>query len=277
MSVHRASAALLVFTAAAFASAKETPEQARAAAYKRELDEVSRSGMSIVDKYGCNAGLFEDWVRPFAPLDLQVRKTTYEHAAELRLFYFGVVGASTTGADPLGSFNAYACGEKCVSGRMALAEASYRQLKPLVESFRALAALKILAVWSKGEDYRVNDVFRIGGAHILAQPSSLMGFVPSGQWLPIENMPDYLRSVSIEPDGLSSLLRLLRASGVTALVRDPHDTIRVIFSGIATDEAGVLYSGKAAPPHSVGEKLIDGRMVVLIRALAPGVYFYETR
>jgi hypothetical protein len=225
-----------------------------------------------------NAGdeeLFKRWSLPFGPLSIQVTKANHREASSLKHLYLGVSGAAFK-VDPRALANSFHCGPSCVEYRRADLKSKVPRIEPLVSHFRALVRIRIIANWGMGDDFRVNELFRIMGQQNLTQPSPIMGFVPSGVWHPVKDADEYLKSLGANPAKVREILKEMRDLSLPALVVDTGTVVRVVRVGIADNESGLLFARGDAAPYNRGDKLSDGREVILIEMLRPGVYFYET-
>jgi hypothetical protein len=68
----------------------------------------------------------------------------------------------------------------------------------------------------------------------------------------------------------------MRELSLAALVADTGSVVRVVRVGIGHKESGLLFAPGDAAPYMKGDKLSDGREVLLLEQLKQGVYFYET-
>src|SRR5262249_43885989 len=126
------------------------------------------------------------------------------------------------------------------------------------------------------DDFRVNELFWIMGQQNLTQPSPIMGFVPSGVWYPVEDADEYIKSLGANPSKVREILKEMRDLSLSAIVAEAGSVVRVVGVGIADNESGLLFALGDAAPYTKGDKLSDGREVILIEPVEPHVYFYET-
>ncbi len=225
-----------------------------------------------------NAGdeeFFKRWSLPFGPLSIQVTKGNHSEASSLKNLYLGVAGTAFK-VDPMALANSFHCGPSCVEYRRADLKPKFARIEPLVSNFRALVRIRVIANWGMGDDFRVNDLFRMMGQQNLTQPSPIMGFVPSGVWTPVKDADEYMKSLGASPAKVREILREMRDLSLSALVADTGSVVRVVRVGIADNESGLLFATGDAAPHKKGYKLSDGREIILIEQLKPRVYFYET-
>lgn len=225
-----------------------------------------------------NAGdeeLFKRWSLPFGPLSLQVTKAHHDEASALKNLYLGVSGAAFN-VDPRVLANSFHCGPSCVEDRGADLKAKFPRIEPLVSHFRTLVHIHVIANWGMGDDFRVNELFRIMGQQNLTQPSPIMGFVPSGIWHPVKDADEYIKSLGANPAKVREIVKQMRDLSLSALVADTGSVVRVVRLGIADNESGLLFTSDDAAPYKKGDKLSDGREVIFIERLKSGVYFYET-
>ena len=263
--------ALALLAAALPAEGKPEFPVARAEAEFRGL-------LAFVDGFGKqnegNVELVRRWCLPFGPMDLQVGKASHEEAASLRNFYLGFVGAAF-GVDTARLAESFHCGEACVAGRRRDLEAKRPRIQALVDDFRKLEGVNVVAAWGIKDQYRVNDLFKIEGQTNVTSPSAELGFVPSSSWKR-SSFDDYLASIGASPAAVQRVLSALTALSIAALVRQADGAIRVVRIGIGENESGLVFSSPKLPPLKVGAKLPDGRQIKILRDLKKGVFFYES-
>ncbi|HVN40961.1 MAG TPA: hypothetical protein VMW19_22580 [Myxococcota bacterium] len=219
--------------------------------------------------------LFRRWVMPYGPLDLQVTHGTHDEAEALRNFYFGFA-AKAFGIDPRPLPNEFHCGRDCVESRRADLETKLPQLTTMVGDFRRLKGVDILAIWGLGDDFRINNLFRIMGEQRETTPSKTMGFVPSGKWTAVKDPDEYIAAFGSNPVAVHAVVQQMRNLSIAAIVHEPGGSIRVVRIGVSDNESGLLFTEGAAPSYTLGEKLPDGRQIVFVLRLAPDVLFYES-
>lgn len=219
--------------------------------------------------------LFRRWSLPFGPLSLQVTKASHGEASSLKNYYLGVSAAAFK-VDPLALANSFHCGPSCIEYRRADLKSKLYRIGPLVSKFRTAASIHVIANWGLGDDFRVNELFRVMGQQNLSEPSTIMGFVPSGVWHPVKDADGYFKSLGANPAKVREILNEMQNLSLAALVADTGSVVRVVRVGIADNESGLLFAPGDAAPYKKGDKLNDGRKVILIERLEQRVYFYET-
>jgi hypothetical protein len=225
-----------------------------------------------------NAGdeeLFKRWSLPFGPLSVQVTKANHGEASSLKNLYLGVSAAAFK-VDGRALVNLFHCGPSCVEHRRADLKSKLPRIEPLVSQFRTAVRIHLIANWGMGDDFRVNELFRVMGQQNLTQASPIMGFVPSGTWRPVKDANGYIESLGANPAKVREILKEMRDLSLSALVAETGSVVRVVRVGIADNESGILFAPGDAAPYKKGDKLSDGREVILIEKLEPRVYFYET-
>jgi hypothetical protein len=221
-----------------------------------------------------DANLFQHWILPFAPLDLQVGKGTHDEASSLRNFYLGFVGQAF-GVNAAKLANDFHCGPDCTRARFEELAGNLPKIERLVDAFKRLKGVNVLASWGIKDEFRVNGLFRVFGQTNVTTPSAVMGFVPSASWIPAD--PDkYITSVGASPSAVRSVLAEQKALSLAALVREPGGNVRVIRIGIGDNEAGLLFLSGKQQALARGAKLPDGRRIVFVREMKAPVVFYET-
>jgi hypothetical protein len=153
-----------------------------------------------------DAELFKRWSLPFGPLSLQVTKANHREGSSLKNLYLGVSGAAFK-VDPLALANSLHCGPSCVAYRRVDVKSKLPRIEPLVPHFRALTRVRIIANWGLGDDFGVNELFRIMGQQNVTQPSPIMGFVPSDVWHPVKDADEYIKSLGSSPAKVREILK----------------------------------------------------------------------
>ena len=217
--------------------------------------------------------LFRRWAMPFGPLDLEIREGTADEAEALRSFYLGVAGG-VFGIDSAALAASFHCGNDCVKYRKGEVLRVLADLHGIVSEFRVCPGVRLIAQWGWLTEFRINDLYQIENQARLTKPSRTMGLVPSGNWMTVEDPEEFIRKLGADPARVRKIVSEMRAHSIAAIVRE-EAYIRVVQVGIGDNEAGVLFGGDAAP-YKDGQKLRDGRRVIVIEPLKPGVYYYET-
>jgi hypothetical protein len=213
--------------------------------------------------------------RPYGPLDLEVRgEHTADEASAVKNFFFGVAGASAGQNDQailgasLGFFQRYGGG----GGRPAWTEQLEAQ-RSLVQRFRALGTVSVLAQWGDNE-YRIGDFFRLGKEAWVCRPSTILGLCPWGAHSAVEqaNVDSFLPET--ERSAARAILEEMAKLGIGAIVRQPSGAIRVVQDGIADNEVGTLFIAPDAPDPKAGDELSDGKSLQWSDRLGPGAFYY---
>ena len=241
-----------------------------------EFKTLSRYLVAFHETYPGDEELFRRWALPYGPLDLEVRRGNHDEANQLRNLWLGTSARTFQIGDPASLGNQFHCGEPCVSRRESDLREKLPKLRELVDAFRPLARVDLLASWGDADDYRVNDLFRIKARERAASASEEMGFVPSGSWQPVEAADAYVRSFGGDPDAIRAVLAALRELGVAAVVREPAGVIRVVGTGIGDNESGLLFLPEGAAGYAAQQKLPDGREIRFVLRFASDVQFYES-
>jgi len=113
---------------------------------QQELIDLGGFAKGFGESHHGDATLFQHWVLPFAPLDLQVGKGTYDEASSLRGFYLGFVGAAF-GVNPAKLANDFHCGPDCTRGRFDELSKNLPKIEKVVDAFRKLKGVDVLASW----------------------------------------------------------------------------------------------------------------------------------
>jgi hypothetical protein len=241
---------------------------------QQELIDLAGFAKGFGETHHGDADLFQRWLMPFAPLDLQVGKATHDEASSLRNFYLGYVGAAF-GVNPAKLANDFHCGADCTRARFDDLAGNLSKIEKLVDAFKKLKGVDVLASWGLKGQYRVNALFKIFGQTNVTAPSTVMGFVPSSSWTP-GDVDKYVASLGASPAAVRSVLAMQEALSIAAVVREPGGDVRVIRIGIGDNEAGLLFPSGKQPTLTRGAKLPDGRQIVFVRAVKAPVLFYET-
>ncbi len=241
---------------------------------QQELMDMAGFAKGFGETHHGDATLFQHWVLPFAPLDLQVGKATYDEASSLRGFYLGFVGAAF-GVNPGKLANDFHCGPDCTRGRFDELSENLPRIQKVVDAFKKLKGVDVLASWGIKGEFRVNGLFKVFGQTNVTSPSPVMGFVPSASWTPAD-ADQYITSLGASPTVVRSVLAAQEALSIAALVREPGGSIRVIRIGISDNEVGLFFPSGKQTPLTRGVKLPDGRQIVFVREVKSPVLFYET-
>jgi hypothetical protein len=223
-----------------------------------------------------NEELFKRWTLPYAPLYLEVRYTLdHQEASNLCNFYLGIA-AGAFKIDSAALTDNFHCGPDCTKYRRSDIESKLAQLDELVQKFRNMPNVKLLANWGIDDDFRINDLYRIMGQQRITRPSPIMGFVPSSVWEPVDDVDRYIKSIGEKPKDVYGILKIMRELSIAAIVRETNGLTRVIRVGISDNESGLLFTIIDKPPYMIGDKIRDGRKIQLIEKVKSNVYFYET-
>jgi hypothetical protein len=210
---------------------------------------------------------------PYGPLDLTVANAANSEEAEaLRNFYLGVLGGAAR-VDVAALAVRFQCGRDCAVQRRQHLAASLPAITEAVDFFRHQEGLSVVAVWPTG--HRLDDYYLIDNRYSQAVPSPIMGFVPSGSWLPTTEAAA-LERLGVSRDSRDRLLSLMSAGDLAAVAKERNGSVRAIWAGIADNEAGILSLGKSARKPKLGEVLPGGGSFVVLERLADGIYFYTT-
>jgi hypothetical protein len=241
---------------------------------QQELIDLAGFAKGFGEAHHGDANLFQRWVLPFAPLDLQVSKATHEEASSLRNFYLGYVGA-TFGVNPAKLANDFHCGSDCTRARFEELAGNLPKIEKLVDAFKKLKGVDVLASWGLRGQFRVNGLFKVFDQTNVTSPSAVMGFVPSSSWTPAD-ADKYIASLGVSPAAVRSVLAAQEALSIAALVREPRGDIRVIRIGIGDNEAGLLFPAGQQSTLVRDTEFPDGRKIVFVREMKAHVLFYET-
>lgn len=240
-----------------------------------ELRAALKDAQAYLEGTRPTAARFASLAQPYAPLDLELRgEHTTQEASSVKNFFLGVAGYAA-GLSP-DRIQALVHGFFERHGRLAGKAAWLAQLpaqRALVARFHSLDPVQVLAQWGPDE-YRVGDVFKVGETFWTTTPTSTLGLAPWGARSPID---DPLGSGAAVARGLVAakpVLEEMRKLGVRAVVRMPSGGVRVVQDGIADNEVGTLFLPGEATPPGRGEELSDGKPVLHVEAVAPGVYYY---
>jgi hypothetical protein len=269
-----ARAGIAAFVVVAFVPGARAQPRFPVARAQQELIDLAGFAKGFGETHHGDAELFQRWILPFAPLDLQVGKATYDEASSLRNFYLGYVGAAF-GVNPGKLANDFHCGPDCTRSRFDELAGNLPKIEKLVDGFKKLKGVDVLASWGIRGQYRVNGLFKIFDQTKVTAPSTVMGFVPSASWTP-GDADKYIASLGASPAAVRSVLAMQEALSIAALVREPGGDVRVIRIGIGDNEAGLLFPSGKQPALTRGARLPDGRQIVFLRAVKAPVVFYET-
>lgn len=222
-----------------------------------------------------NPGIWPYRAFPYGPLGLEIRKAKSPAEADLaRGFHLGAAaGACGIPEDRITAY--FFCGPACPGNRRDHLVGQMAAVLSLKKDFERLPKARLVAVWAPGDEFRVNDVFSMGGKVREAIPSPTMGFVPSGDWKPWPGLGAYAQRLGIPESRIRDLTRQMRDIGLSALVRDQAG-LRLVGVGIGDNESGLIFPRPGAPRPRVGAQWPDGRKYVIVEEVSTGVFYYET-
>ena len=241
----------------------------------RGQDEL-RAAMIEITRYvkaeSVSASRFSVLTRPYAPLDFEIRGShTPEEASAVKNFLFGAAGAAvsldgqTILAYSVHFFRRYADRQ----GKDAWA-VHLEGHRALVERFRALKDVAVIARWAAGE-YRIGDEFGLSTKSWAGRCSDLLGLCPWAGASP--NGKGNALSVA-QQDAARSILQEMEILGIPAMVRQSSGAVRVVQDGVADNEVGTLFLASGIADPRVGDELTDGKEIAWLDRLAPGVFYY---
>jgi hypothetical protein len=243
----------------------------------RAQQEFAQLGPHVRGYCGANEGNQETFrvsVLPFGPMDLTVSKGTRAEGESLRNLYLGFVSALCK-VDAMAVANAYRCGPGCTLRRRDGLARELRQIKDVVNEFKALEGISLISQWGFPHEFRVDNVFVMMGQTRESPPSPLMGFVPSGVWEKLSGPAEYLKRKHVPADAFYKLVGKAGDLFLAALVREKN-AIRVVHAGLSVYESGLLFLNDGATAPKVGEAADGGRMYSVVEPLEKGIVFYET-
>ncbi len=267
-------AALVLFACAANAAAEPTPKFP----VPRAEQEFSELVPFVIGWGSENSGdreLFRRWVLPYAPLDLRAAKATPAEEEILRNTYLGVAGAAFE-VDSASLANSFHCGADCIDYRRSDVRKKLPAIAALATALRAQAGVVVLAQWGTPDEFRVNELFRIGGQQRKTRESAQMGFLPSASWTELPGADAYIAALGAKPAAVRDLLARMREQDLAALVREPSGLVRAVRVGISDNEAGVAFTPSASAPFAVGDRLPGGGEVVVVEPFGVAAFYYET-
>lgn len=212
---------------------------------------------------------------PYGPLGLEIRKAKSPAEADLaRGFHLGVTaGVCGIPEDQITAY--FFCGPGCPGDRRNHLVGQMAAVLALKKAFAGQPKARLVAIWAPGDEFRVNDVFSMGGKVREAIPSPTMGFVPSGNWKPWPSVGAYMQRLGIPESRIRELTRQMRDIGLSALVRDQAG-IRLVGVGIGDNESGLIFPRPGVPRPRVGAQWPDGRKYAIVEEVSTGVFYYET-
>ena len=212
---------------------------------------------------------------PYGPLGLEIRKAKSPAEADLaRGFHLGVAaGACGIPEDQITAY--FFCGPACPGDRRNHLVGQMAAVLALKKDFERLPKARLVAIWAPGDEFRVNDMFFMGGKVREAIPSPTMGFVPSGDWKPWPSVGAYAQRLGLPESRIRDLTRQMRDIGLSALVRD-RAGLRLVGVGIGDNESGLIFPRPGVPRPRVGAQWPDGRKYAIVEEVSTGVFYYET-
>lgn len=211
---------------------------------------------------------------PNGPLGLEVRNAKPQEADTIRNVHLGMAArACEVPASEITA--AFFCGPECPKGRRDRMVQRLPGIRKALEVFDRLASVRMVSLWIPRGEFRVNDVFVMGGRVREAIPSAKLGLVPSGDWKPWDSIEAYLATIHVSKGVVDDLVQQMSSLGISAMIRDPS-AMRLVGVGVGDNESGLLFLHKDAQPPHVGDVRPDGSKYQMVENVAPGVWFYET-
>ena len=261
--------------AASQSGASDAPSQlAGPLASGDEFALAVRTASSLAAAHHGDTARFLTLVQPFGPADLSIATGKDPvGVARLRQFFYGAV-MSAAGIDRGWGLARHSCDRACSASRRAQLAPRAEAVAELAAHFRRLGAPSVVAVWPGGET-RVDDVILSPDSARRLLRTAERGILPAGAASLSDGGAAALETLGIHRASLDSLARGMRAAGIAALAREGGDIRAVAAGSVSTREWGLVFGD--APALKAGEVTADGRRVVTVESLLPGVHYYLTR
>ncbi len=245
---------------------------------EKEFRAAVRSAQPLTKMLRGDLKRFLYWTKPYAPLDLEVRKAqNAEEASLLKNHFFGAVGSAAginsrmllKATDEFHFFY-----RRDLRGVAAMKE-NILQLGIMSNHFLRFPKLKILARWD-GDDFRVNDIYSVRGKMVEFSPSPVMGLMPSHLSRKRQKLSDVLTEIDLPQRDFDKLLSKMKQLGVVAMVREQDGSVRVVQAGVSDNEAGLLFLAPGAQKPVPNQERRDGKKFIHLEELRPNVFYYVT-
>ena len=270
---------ILLFTAAIAALAIDRAPLARSAARQQD------SALAAIEPYvqSACAPLREKpmalWPHslPYGPLTLEARKATPEDAARLRELHQALV-ASACGLSMERVKDPSGCEPDCVQEWRTGIEKNAKAVDALAAEFGYWKSVHLIAYFGPSGEFRVNDVFVLGGEVREALPVTDAGLVPSGNWKTWPTIESAIGRFGVPPSRLVSFPERLHSLGLIAIVREANG-LRLVGGGSGNVERGLLRLRPGTAPPKIDSRREDGRVYSLLVRQKDllNTWYYETR
>ncbi|HHL72281.1 MAG TPA: hypothetical protein ENJ29_07205 [Bacteroidetes bacterium] len=245
---------------------------------EKEFRAAVRSAQPLTKMLKGDLKRFLYWTKPYAPLDLDVRKARdTREASLLKNHFFGAVG-SAAGINSrmlLKATDEFHFFYRRDLRGLAAMKNNILQLSIMTNHFLRFPKLNILARW-EGEDFRVNDIYSVRGKMVEFSPSPVMGLVPSHLSRKRQKLSKVLAELELPQRDFDKLLSKMEQLGVVAMVREQDGSVRVVQAGVSDNEAGLLFLSKGAQKPQTNQERADGKKFIHLEELRPNVFYYVT-
>ena len=171
--------------------------------------------------------------------------------------------------------NDFHCGSPCATSRIKEFIAQNQQISPPISKFLRLEKLNVISQWSVPGDFRINDTFVEHGTITAFSPAGLIGIVPNSAGKKAGSLPEATGLNASDINEARSIAVELASLHLAAIVRSPEG-IRVIRTGNADNQCGLLFKRLSAPEPKKGDDFGEGLEVVGVTMLAKDIYYFET-
>lgn len=220
---------------------------------------------------------FTNLTQPYAPLDFQVRDASNKQASDIRNYLFGVASA-LAGLDDdaaLKMANDFHCGQPCSAARIKSLVEQHERVTPLVMRFVPIGGLNIIAQWNVPGEFRVNDTFKRGESITSYKTAGPKGVIPNSAGTKAENLTDATGLSPSEVSQAEEIAAELASLHLAAIVRSPQG-IRVVLTGNADNQCGLLFKRLSVAEPKPGDSFGEGLDVALVVMIAKDIYYFET-
>ncbi|MBO1254439.1 hypothetical protein J3L16_01925 [Alteromonas sp. 5E99-2] len=225
-----------------------------------------------------NKAVYSPLLRPFGLLDVvPTQLKSKDDKIAFINFNLGVMG-STLGLNKEDIAllpNSVLCNdESCIQKRITLAEKFLVDAEQALNQFAQSSEFFLVGQLSESV-FRINHTFVSNSEAYTYRPSKIVGLIPSADFTHYSELtqsPELLRLI----EESASLRKLMRASGIAAVVRSSNNTLNIIFNGVGDNHWGVIIGEKGLAIPSPGEFNHLGYDYDKVAAFHDNAFYYQT-
>ena len=225
-----------------------------------------------------NKAIYSPLLRPFGLLDVvPTQLKSREDKIAFINFNLGVMG-STLGLNKEDIAllpNTVLCNDdSCIQKRIILAENFLTTAEQALNHFAQSSELFLIGQLSDTV-FRINHTFISNSEAYTYRPSKIVGLIPSADFTHYSELtqsPELLKLI----EQSASLRKLMRASGIAAVVRSSNNTLNIVFNGVGDNHWGVVIGEKGLAVPSSGDFNHLGYDYDNVTAFNDNAFYYQT-